>query len=568
MSELESALESLASAARACPALVTAQALAEWVGTGKEVTTRGVLKPAAAIEACDLLGIKTHSRKPRSALDISELMMVWSAASAAGFIEVSRAKVMPGPALRPWLGKANDTALAIWLDCVLRCLSLSGESAGNDVESLIALATLHERGGVVSLGDLGADLAEVIGDPDSECPCPECASQDGTAAFYVAQDLSEFGIAVVRKEIAELTPLGRWLTDFLFRISAPPADADVTVVISELTTLPSQVVMLMARPWLERRDPAAAANELLAAAEVVSGQERLTALTLARGCGKAAETAWREWAAKDGIGAYARIWLAEQDDADPADADLAWTTADTLAVVLDTFPTGLAELPALLREQLGAELDDVLAQLEDSAHPAAPRLTELLESGSGRRDRVQADYQVKVQLLGVSKPPVWRRLRLSADIRLDRLHDVVQAAMGWDDSHLHVFSDGEREYGFPDPELGHFDERNVRLSQVISDVGEHLEYTYDFGDDWEHRITLEKVLPASLSSTRAFCTGGKGACPPEDCGGDWGYARLKATLADPEAEEHADLLEWLGLTSGDEFDAGLFSAEEVNRRLG
>jgi hypothetical protein len=90
----------LAMQARACSVLVTAQALAEWVGAGREVTTRQVLKPAAAVEACDLLGIEVASRKPRSALDIDELMMVCAAASAAGFIEVFRGRVTAGPTLR------------------------------------------------------------------------------------------------------------------------------------------------------------------------------------------------------------------------------------------------------------------------------------------------------------------------------------------------------------------------------------------------------------------------------------------------------------------------------------
>ncbi|KZB83993.1 hypothetical protein AVL48_35245 [Amycolatopsis regifaucium] len=176
-------------------------------------------------------------------------------------------------------------------------------------------------------------------------------------------------------------------------------------------------------------------------------------------------------------------------------------------------------------------------------------------------------YGIKVQLRGVTKPPVWRRIEVPADLDLGEFHGVIQRAMGWDDSHMHVFDDGRSEYGLPDPGLGHRNERDVRLSHVLVEVGDRLGYTYDFGDDWEHQITLEKILPPAPGVTGALCTGGKGACPPEDCGGVGGYERLKEILADPDAEEHDDMLEWLGLDSGDEFDPQGFSAADVNRAL-
>jgi hypothetical protein len=130
-----------------------------------------------------------------------------------------------------------------------------------------------------------------------------------------------------------------------------------------------------------------------------------------------------------------------------------------------------------------------------------------------------------------------------------------------------VFSDGRSEYGLSDPELGHLDERKVRLSQVFASVGDKVRYTYDFGDDWEHDVILEKVIPTDVGVTSSVCTAGKGACPPEDCGGVWGYEQLKATLADPGAEQYADMLEWLGLASGDDFDPKEFSAVKVNGGL-
>jgi hypothetical protein len=599
--------EQLTLAARTCPVLATAQKLAEWVGTGREVTTRGVLKPAAAVEACDLLGIETPSRKPRSALDIDELMMVWAAASAAGFIEVSGGRVTPGPTLQPWLDGAPDTVLAVWCRCALESLGLAGGTDEDDLAYLAMLASFEDRGGMVSLGDLSADIAQPAGDASSGCSCPNCvpdeiselaAGLDAHEAENAVQALGEFGIAVLRGDIAELTPLGHWLTDFMFRRSAPPADADAEVLVRELAQLPGKVAALMARAWLSSRTAAAAAHELLTVGESMSGQERLTALDLARGCGPEATPAWREWATRDGFGAYARVWLAEQDDTEPTDADSAWITVDALVTMLKALPPELPEdlLPALLQAQAGAELAEALPLLESCDHPAAPRLVKLLsgpvnptgllagmlpgmaaipEAPVRRRGPAGpvtppsgTGYQIKVQLCGVTKPPVWRRLQVPADLSLDQLHEVIQAAMGWHNCHLHVFSDGWNEYGLPDRELGHEDERKVHLSQMLTNVDDKIGYTYDFGDGWQHDITLEKILPTGAGVTSAVCAAGKGACPPEDCGGVWGYEQLKATLADPGAEEHGDMLEWLGLASGDDFNPKEFSVEGVNRRLG
>jgi hypothetical protein len=577
----------------------SAQVLAEWVGDGREVTARGVLKPAAAVEACDKLGIEVPSRKPRSALDIHELMMVWATAYVAEFIEISGGRVTAGPGLQPWQEGTPDTVLAVWSKCALESLGLVDEMTEENLEYLAALAVLHDRGGAVSLDDLSEGVAQLIGDASADCSCPDCASEarypdeipgypDDLESESDIQDVVQFlgklGISVQTQDIAELTPLGCWLTDFMFRQSAPPADADGAVLVRELAELPDLVAVLMARPWLASRSAAAAARELLAAGESASGQERLTALMLARECGSEAAPAWREWATKDGFGAYARVWLAEQDDTEPADADSAWITVDALFIMLDALPP---ELPgdllfAQLQAQTGDDMAEVLAMLESSSHPAAPELVKLLTGGPMRSNESPvagrpalrlvptdggAHYAIKVQLRGVTKPPVWRRLQVPADLSLGQLHEVIQAVMGWDNSHLHVFSDGQSHYGLPDGDLDFRDEWTTTLSQLLDSVGDKVRYTYDFGDNWEHDITLEKILPAGAGATSVVCTAGSGACPPEDCGGVWGYEDLKATLADPGAERHDEMLEWLGLDSGDDFNPKEFSAEDVNRRF-
>jgi len=176
--------------------------------------------------------------------------------------------------------------------------------------------------------------------------------------------------------------------------------------------------------------------------------------------------------------------------------------------------------------------------------------------------------QLKVSLVGASDPPVWRRLLVPASMRLNGLHDVIQAAMGWEGYHLHAFTAGDVDYGPPDPELGHRNERRTALGDVMSERGDRMRYVYDFGDHWRHDVVVEKVLTAEAGSRSPICLTGTGCCPPEDCGGVWGYAELRETLADPTHEDHADMLEWLGIETEAEFDPHAFDADEVNAVLG
>ncbi len=176
-------------------------------------------------------------------------------------------------------------------------------------------------------------------------------------------------------------------------------------------------------------------------------------------------------------------------------------------------------------------------------------------------------YQLKVTLLGTS-PPIWRRLLVSADATLAQLHDVLQAAMGWEDGHMHEFSVGQRRFGRPDPEDRAMglpsaeNERTVRLSSILVRVGSKVIYTYDFGDSWEHGIVLEKRLPVDPTVACPVCTGGQLACPPEDCGGVPGYYDLVEALNDPNHERHEGMLDWIG-----DFAPQAFSVDDANRRL-
>jgi len=183
-------------------------------------------------------------------------------------------------------------------------------------------------------------------------------------------------------------------------------------------------------------------------------------------------------------------------------------------------------------------------------------LSEAIETVQNRSRGSGNVVQIKIKLLGVSKPPVWRRLQLGADTTLDQLHEAILAAFGWAGYHLHIFQSGDQQFGVSEPELGLADERRVTLGQLLDSVGDHLLYTYDLGDNWEHEILVEELLDADPEVKYPVLVAAKGACPPEDCGGRWGYVELKEILADPAHERHQEMLEWLGLDDASAFDPG------------
>lgn len=166
------------------------------------------------------------------------------------------------------------------------------------------------------------------------------------------------------------------------------------------------------------------------------------------------------------------------------------------------------------------------------------------------RKQPQSVYQLKITLRDV-RPPIWRRVQVLSDVTLSHLHWVIQLSMGWTNSHLHSFSIQGQEYGVPMPELGFAelepeDERSVKLSSFIPGEKFKFSYLYDFGDSWEHEVLVEKVLSAEASMDYPRCIKAKRACPPEDCGGTWGYQEFVEVIQDAEHPEHQAMLEWVG----------------------
>lgn len=182
-------------------------------------------------------------------------------------------------------------------------------------------------------------------------------------------------------------------------------------------------------------------------------------------------------------------------------------------------------------------------------------------------------YQIKITLKK-SKPPIWRRVIVPDDYTFEELHYVIQEAMGWMDMHLYSFQSGNihiEDTEMADDLFGglftsgyeKLDATETMIGQVLLEKGDKCLYTYDFGDDWEHTIELEKILPFDEELQLPVCIKGKRACPPEDCGGIVGYEEMLTVFAGPNNEAKTELLEWLG----DDFNPEDFDIDFVNKSL-
>jgi hypothetical protein len=161
---------------------------------------------------------------------------------------------------------------------------------------------------------------------------------------------------------------------------------------------------------------------------------------------------------------------------------------------------------------------------------------------------------------------VWRRLLVPANVRLHKLHVMLQAAMGWNDSHLHAFRIGDESFGMLDPDgdspEDEIDETTVTVTQALRKERQFV-YEYDFGDGWEHLVVVEEESEQDVPLKFAVCLGGENTCPPDDVGGPEGYEHFRIVLADPDEPEHQDLVDWFGGS----FDPASFSLGAVNAEL-
>ena len=177
-------------------------------------------------------------------------------------------------------------------------------------------------------------------------------------------------------------------------------------------------------------------------------------------------------------------------------------------------------------------------------------------------------YQIKVTLKGI-KPLIWRRIQISENTNLFKLHQVIQTVMGWENTHLHEFKlQDKKKYSHHDYEPKEsleetLNEDAFKLNQLPLQEEASFRYDYDFGDDWSHEILIEKVMPADENGFYPLCLEGQRACPPEDCGGIWGYKEFLEAMKNPNHDRHNEMTSWIGGT----FDPEAFDLNSVNKQL-
>ncbi len=175
-------------------------------------------------------------------------------------------------------------------------------------------------------------------------------------------------------------------------------------------------------------------------------------------------------------------------------------------------------------------------------------------------------FQIKITLTD-AEPPIWRRIQVQSDTTLAELHGILQVVMGWTNSHLHRFIVKGQSYALPDPDdrgpNKPKDERKFALRDLVTQEGSHITYEYDFGDDWQHELLVEKIHPKEKGAHYPNCMAGAGACPPEDVGGVPGYAEFLKAMGNPNHPEHQDYRDWIG----GPFDPQKFDLTKVNQIL-
>jgi len=189
-----------------------------------------------------------------------------------------------------------------------------------------------------------------------------------------------------------------------------------------------------------------------------------------------------------------------------------------------------------------------------------------------------AVYYLRITLKD-SKPPIWRDILVPSDLTLDALHYVIQATMGWENSHLHQFiaekvlytdedthTNNRDDYGLDVDDSSNNHDRNEKqytVSQLLTKETVSMVYEYDLGDSWMHHIELKKILPADVYAHQPRCIKGEQACPPEGCGGIWGYADMLESIQNAKNTNSDDELTWFG----EGFNPNHFDIEEVNKVL-
>lgn len=217
-------------------------------------------------------------------------------------------------------------------------------------------------------------------------------------------------------------------------------------------------------------------------------------------------------------------------------------------------------IPLKAMKKKGGLLRAVSAETRQEANTAGTA-----KNQKSRKKQFENVYQFKITLHDI-KPRIWRRIQVPETYNFEQLHNAIQDAMGWLNYHLHEFeimnpkTGIEVNVGIPDEMApGVIEGKKQKIADYFSRLNSKALYTYDFGDNWEHTIKFEKSLPRDENLNYPVCLAGERACPPEDCGGSWGYEELLDTISDEDSEDYEDMKEW----AGEDFDPEYFNADEV-----
>jgi hypothetical protein len=523
-------LRDAARQARECAVIGHAVTLARWIGDGRRpVTTRQVLRKADIPAAGAALGVAVPPRL-RTMADIRVLHRPWCAAIATGLLQVGDGSVTAGPALKGWPPDDADL-LARWLAGLRAVCAAESSPQDEDSVRLLVMALL------TALGEDGAPVADGLWRPVFEVLQVLCDRYDkpfweliGAADRYGDPEserslaglvalLAGFGAVAGDPRKPTITPLGRWATGPLAAGLAGPADPGWPAgeMIAEAAGFSDEKQQdHVARPWLAGREPVRAAREILTAAEGMSPLRRSVAVRLVDALGDDALPAWREAASARCVGPFARAVLAAWDDGqEPGDADGDWLGVEGAAAALaDQGPD--EALSRVWESMPGEDLDDRLAAVRATGHPEADALARAVAdfAASGAPRSIDQVAQLKVSLAHF-RPSIWRRVLVPATATLGDLHVVIQVLFGWDGDHLHLFQVGKKQYADQFTGLERTgDEQAVRIRDVLT-PGAKIGYTYDFGADLEHEITLERTTPRDPGQDYPVCMAFRGDSPVE-----------------------------------------------------
>ena len=529
----------LAALAAKSAVLRRAASLAGWAGSGKRtLTAKGVLRKQDVPAAAAIIGVKAP-QAVRSAADLPELHVAWCAAIGMGLLTVEGGKASGGPELESWPPDDGTGLLEAWLKgffAVSAVLGGGDRDLGRDFLVLV-LALLN----VLQDGDAPAGrglLREVLEEADEICDEYDLdvdvhGALSGLSSHGMPRIegltalLTDFGMIAKARPAASkapaVTPLGEWVASRLAEVCPVPLDAGLTAeeLIEGAANFPADERETLADSWLDTRDPADAVREILSAAEDMPSRLRVVALELAEMTGEDGWPAWREIAGDDArphAARHARVFLFSMGQGpEPARADWQWVGTEAAAAALHE--AGPDEALCCIWDTIDGD-DDVakrLAEVRASGHPEAEHVASSVEAfaASGAPLTIRQGVQLKIALK-YAKPPVWRSMQLPLTATLGDLHAAIQVLFGWDGDHLHEFQAGGVRYSDPFYELeGTEDEDDARLRDAFPPGGPKITYVYDFGADWIHEITRQRVITLEPGQDYPVCVAFGGQSPVE-----------------------------------------------------